>query len=278
MNRRFIITSCIVLAIILAVCGVLLTSNNKPSVAQSEPRPLVSLGDSVAAGDGLPEDSGSVASLCHQSVEAYPHLVASNLTMQLHQFACSGAQVSAGILQAQTVGTQSVAPQLDAATPYLPGSDVVITIGANDVDWDNFLITCAQSDCQTPANLTLFQTRLANLQTELNTMLSDIASHHPHTVLLNTYYSIINNSDTCLQQFNINPTSIAWVNAREADLNTTIVAAAEQHHDLYATNTFAGHGLCSSDSWVQGLSGAAPLHPTYEGQFSIATTDETVLR
>lgn len=239
---------------------------------------LVSLGDSVAAGDGLPESSGSLAASCHQSVQAYPYLVASDLNLKLDQFACSGALTTTGILQPQTVGQQIITAQLAAATPYIRNSDVVITIGANDIDWSSFLITCARTNCQTAANRTLLQMRLANLQTNLDSLLGKLALLHPHEVLLNTYYSIINNSDTCLQQFGVSQNSITWVNSSEANLNNTIVSAAKIYHDRYTTITFAGHGLCSSDPWVQGLSATAPLHPTYEGQYNISTIDEAMLR
>jgi lysophospholipase L1-like esterase len=276
--KRGTLIICSIIFVVLLATILVIHRGKDPRAAKTPRVALVSMGDSVAAGDGLPEAPGNLASLCHQSVEAYPYLVASNLNLQLHQFACSGAQVSDGILQAQTVGSQSVTPQFEAAKPYLPHSNVIITIGANDVNWDSFLISCAQSNCQTPANLALFQSRLTSLQSNLNILLSDIAAQHPHTVLLNTYYSIIANNDTCLQQFRVTNASIAWVNAREADLNAAIVATAEAHHDRYATVTFSGHGLCDPDPWVQGLSGAAPLHPTYEGQDNIATLDEAALR
>jgi lysophospholipase L1-like esterase len=239
---------------------------------------LVSLGDSVAAGDGLPEGSGAQASVCHQSNEAYPYLIAQSRNMQLHQFACSGAQTAAGILGIQTIGNQTVPAQLSAAAPYIKGSDVVITIGANDVGWDTFLTECAQSNCMTTANLALFNAKLTTLKGNLDTILQAIAAEHPHQVVLNTYYSLVANTDTCLQSYGITSTTIQWVNQQESLLNAAIISAAQHYHDTYATITFSGHGICSSDPWIQGLYSSAPLHPAAEGQENIAALDESQLR
>lgn len=41
---------------------------------------------------------------------------------------------------------------------------------------------------------------------------------------------------------------------------------------------FAGHQLCTSQPYVQGLDAAAPFHPTATGQSAIALADQAVLR
>lgn len=287
MKRSILIVCGTILVIIVAVILLLhhtthhsihATKDSHTVTAMTPDVSLVSLGDSVAAGDGLPENNTAQASLCNQSLEAYPYLVAESLHMSIHQFACSGAETSAGILGVQEIGTQTVTPQLQEAKPYIPGNDVVITIGANDVGWSSFLTSCAESDCASAANLALFQGRLTNLQSQLSTLLQDIAALHPHLVVLNTYYSIVSSSDTCQQQYGITTSKITWVNARETSLNETIVSAAQKYHDKYALVTFNGHDICSPDPWIQSLSSAAPLHPTSDGQSNIATLDEAELR
>jgi hypothetical protein len=37
---------------------------------------------------------------------------------------------------------------------------------------------------------------------------------------------------------------------------------------------FTGHGLCSSDPWVQGIASDAPFHPTAAGELAIALADQ----
>jgi len=41
--------------------------------------------------------------------------------------------------------------------------------------------------------------------------------------------------------------------------------------------SFLGHELCSAQSFVQGLSAAAPLHPNAAGELAIALADERPL-
>jgi lysophospholipase L1-like esterase len=239
---------------------------------------LVSMGDSVAAGDGLPvTSSDNLAIECGQSNDAYPFLVAQAKGLALKQFACSGATVSSGILKSQQVEGQSLQPQLTAASPYLKNSDIVITIGANDVDWEQELYACATSDCGTTSNMTLFQQNLSQLSANLATMLQTIHSLHPRRVLLNTYYPLLNNTDTCLASQGITAGKIQWVNDREAELNAAINSAAKEFNYQTVLITFAGHLLCDTDPWIQGLSSAAPLHPTTAGQADIAGLDENAL-
>jgi lysophospholipase L1-like esterase len=280
MKKWIFISSGVVIAI-LVVIALMLPSSSKTTRAKIAVKtyPIVSMGDSVAAGDGLPELSSKTASLCHQSNESYPYVLATLLHTTLYQFACSGAQISVGILGPQTVGSQTVPAQLTTAKPYIAGSDVTITIGANDVGWSNLLITCAQTSCATADNLALFQGRITAMQTQLNLLLNQLTPLQPHTVLLNTYYNLIASSDTCMQQFGITTAKIEWINAREATLNAAIAAAATAHHDAYTNVTFGDdHDICSSDPWIQGLTGSAPLHPTIDGQATIASYDQAKLQ
>jgi hypothetical protein len=64
-----------------------------------------------------------------------------------------------------------------------------------------------------------------------------------------------------------------WLNA----LNTTLADGARQFQDIVAQPDFAGHELCSPESYVQGLGEQAPLHPTALGQFAIALADQRAL-
>ena len=249
-----------------------------PQHPGSDPAYLVSLGDSVAAGAGLPiASSDSLASLCRQSSEAYPVLVAKAKSLTLKQFACSGATVTAGVLGPQPVGGQSVSSQLTAAAPYLKDSDVLVTIGANDVSWAQQLYTCATTQCETPSNLAAFQQNLGKLSTNLATMLQTLHAHHPRKVVLNTYYPLINDTDTCLSNRGITASKIQWVNAREAELNAAINTAAEKYGDQIVTTRFSGHLLCDAEPWIQTLSDPAPLHPTAAGQAAIAARDALAL-
>lgn len=283
MTKRVALSIVISIVVVLFVIAVIASwPRATPAVStktkSTAPSYLISLGDSVAAGDGLPlsNDIGWSAA-CAQSNEAYPNIVAQQLHLKLLQLACSGAKTTNGILYPQTASNQTVPSQLDTARPYIRGNDVVITVGANDVDWGDMLLECAKNNCISTANLTLYQQNLAKLQTNLTQVLRTINSYHPHTVVLNTYYSLLANTDTCLEQYDISSASIAWVNAREATLNNTIAMIAEKAGAKSVPINFAGHMLCGQDSWIQNLSDNAPLHPTQAGQRQIAKEDLSVL-
>jgi len=249
-----------------------------PVIHTSKPMYLVSLGDSVAAGDGLPVTSSTTSAIqCAQSNQAYPYMVAQAEHLILKQFACSGATIMNGIMQSQVVNGVTVMPQISSAKPYLPQSDVLITVGANDVNWEKELYTCAVSNCATVENAALFQQSLNQLQANLASMLQSIQVSHPKKVIINTYYPLLANDDTCLVSRGISTSKIIWVNNREAELNATISAAAKQFNDQPVSIVFDGHLLCSADPWIQNLSSSAPLHPTAAGQAFIASQDEQAL-
>lgn len=284
--RKIIIIVIVVALILIAGGGVMarvVGMHHKRSARSGQsssvkPAYLVSLGDSVAAGAGLPiTGTDSTATVCGQSSSAYPYLVARAKNLRLQQFACSGATIPVGILGPQTAEGQSLSPQLNAAIPYLPGSDVLITIGANDVDWVNELRACMSTNCETASNSVAFQQKLGQLKTSLDSMLQDVQSHHPRKIILNTYYQLISKSDTCLADHGTTPGKIAWVNSQEAALNQTIANAAKAHDSQVVDISFSGHLLCSADPWIQSLSDPAPLHPTAAGQAQIAAQDIRVL-
>jgi hypothetical protein len=65
--------------------------------------------------------------------------------------------------------------------------------------------------------------------------------------------------------------------SRLTTFNTVLAdGAASFGFDAVAPN-FAGHELCTPQSFVQGLNDAAPLHPTAAGEIAIALADEQAL-
>ncbi len=251
---------------------------HKPQTANSKGTYIVSLGDSVAAGDGLSQvGSAGQGAICGLSDSAYPVLVAQNLNADLKQFACSGAGVTNGLLASQNVNGKELPAQLAAANMFITGSDVLITIGANDVGWDGMLIRCAHSNCQSAADLASYHASLAQLQTNLNAALAQIQAAGPAKIIINDYYSLLDNNASCFVSYGITPDKVAWVNAREAELNDVINTAARQVNAVAVPIDFNGNLLCNANPWIQGLTDASPLHPTQAGQQQIATEDEQAL-
>ena len=248
--------------------------------AHSDVNYIVSLGDSVAAGAGLlaVSNPSQADTACNRSIQAYPEVLAQNLNTPLKQFACSGAQVIAGVVQPQAAKDVTIPAQLDAATPYLKGNDVIVTVGANDVGWSDMLQRCARSMCNSDADLQTYQQDLQNLAVNLDSIYKTIHDAKPHAFLINAYYSILSPTDTCFAAFGITQDKIQWVVDREAELNTVIAGEARKYSAKLITPDFSRHLLCDTDPWLQGLLGDAPLHPTVDGQKHIAQQDADTLR
>lgn len=144
--------------------------------AEPTPFSLVTLGDSVASGEGINygyhyhynEDLHYLSRweggtdnptweppypLCHQSRLAYSDLVAERLDATLASFACTGASYDNGIIAERAYGGQiyrpaefgdwatqtNLNPQYDQAKPDV----VLLTLGADDVDFVAIVEYCA---------------------------------------------------------------------------------------------------------------------------------------
>ena len=237
---------------------------------------LVSLGDSVAAGDGLPAGSSPEDQACGRSDLAYPVLLAKQLKLPLLQYACSGASVPAGLTGEQVTATVTLPAQIEAAKPHLRGNVVVLTIGANDVGWSDLLLRCLQTACDDPA--AVYTQSINDLIKNLDDALAQIQAQKPAKLLLNTYYHPVESTDACLATFGISSAKVAWVLDREAELNRIVTTQAEKHGGTAVTLDFKGHELCNLvNSYIQGPSAVSPLHPTASGQQRIAQQDAAAL-
>ncbi len=234
----------------------------------------VALGDSIAAGAGLPITGGSTEdTVCARSAQAYPYQVAAGLGTSVTHLACSGAKVDEGIYGEQQRGGLEIAPQLDrafqAGTPDL----ITVTIGANDARWLQFVQSCYVWTCDTRSQSALLKVYRADLRIELAYMLSKIkqaSSGTPPTVLLSGYFAPFSTLD-CVETDRITNTEQAWLKKQASALNQAIRSVVPYYSFAqYVPIDFTGHELCSADSWVQGINDSVPFHPTAEGQTAIA--------
>lgn len=125
---------------------------------------IVSLGDSVASGEGVPEIDRKgfkgarwQDARCHRSAYAGPAVAARRLaernprvSITFVHLACSGAKVTAGLLGSYGgIAGSSALPGLPSQVAVLNAlarapTAVVISIGANDVGFTNVVINCAK--------------------------------------------------------------------------------------------------------------------------------------
>jgi lysophospholipase L1-like esterase len=256
------------------------TTNSGTAAAVSTPAvstngAYVALGDSVAAGVGLPTMTPvpSNQTRCGRTQEAYPNMVAQTFNLPLVSAACSGA-TAGDLFTVQRTGSPNQPAQFDTAfasgTPRL----ISITAGANDAHWSQFALACYNTNCATAGQTSLANAYLVALQAKLLIAFTNINTRsggNPPTVVITGYYNPISSACTSVFPNKITDAEVTWMTAEVDALNQTIQQNAAQFPNLrFAPVDFTGHDLCSTDSWVQGLRDKQPLHPTAVGQQAIA--------
>ncbi|MFI2205462.1 SGNH/GDSL hydrolase family protein [Streptomyces sp. NPDC020192] len=241
----------------------------------------VALGDSYAAGAGIPAQS---AGLCMRSDHDYGHLVAESLAPGTYRdVTCAGAKVSA-LTTAQTdAGAVVNGPQLDAVTPDTTLVTLTVAgdnLGTSDFGFGDVAATCSAlsvtdplgTPCRDSYKNTLTE-RLDSAAAQLDSALRLIHAHAPQArVLVVGYPAVLPDSpEQCLGKMPVTPGDIAFLRSVLGELNDTVATTARAEDATYVdtlTPTL-GHDSCSSSPWIEGLlpaSPALPLHPNAMGE------------
>lgn len=248
------------------------SNGNRPSANVVGGVQYVALGDSVAAGLGLPRQSGG-NSACKVSYQAYPGYVASALGIPYSNVACSGATIGDLVTEQHLNNTSAdVAPQLDAAFANGTPSFMTLTAGANDVQWQTFVRKCYSGNCGSATDQAAATTLVRAMQLKLNYALQSIARRSngaTPTVLITGYYRPF--AANCPGQSSITAPEMQWLNAQTDALNYALASTARNYSFVrFVPVDFSGHELCSANPWIQGINDSAPAHPTAQGQWAIA--------
>ncbi len=242
---------------------------------------LVVIGDSTAAGMGNPPPAhpDAEARACRRSVDSYAHALDLATPWQVRNLACSGATIRAGLLGAQHAGPVTVPAQLPAALAARPAA-VIVSVGANDVNWSAQLRMCAASpDCSDAAQQAYFQQQLAGFTRDYLVLLSRLrAVPNPPTVVVNQYYDPFDGGLGCVSSLGLTPGKRQTLEGRLDALNAVLAEGARTAGFLVARPNFTGHGVCSRQPYVKGADAPAPLHPTAAGGLAIALADQQALR
>lgn len=241
---------------------------------------VVVLGDSTAAGLGNPLVANPTPAdkACNRSRDSYAAVLATASASNVTNLACSGATIVQGILGDQKAAQLTIQPQIDDPA-VKNASTIIVSIGANDLQWADFLRVCAVSvSCDDNAEQAFFQQRLASFSTDYLQLLSalQVLPQHPR-VLVNLYYDPITANADCLSTFGITADKQAVVVSQLNVLNFILANGAKAAGFLSIQPNFSGHGLCDDDPWVQGVKATAPFHPTASGELAIALADERAL-
>jgi lysophospholipase L1-like esterase len=246
--------------------------------AWSVPATIVALGDSYSSGEGnAPYDEDAPG--CDRGAGAWPRLLGQwepGTTVKV--IACAGA--TTGAFTSAYKGQPS---QLDAlrsleAAGTKP-SVVTITIGGNDAGFSSTLVSCVVFKCFWTGQDTDTVAFIEDtLPAKLTSVYRQVKAAAPGArVVVIGYPTLVGSwgsSNTCTWLRGTNRSELAAVNG---DINAVIQRSARAAGVGYVSlaNTFRGHGLCTSDSWLYpiGLNVAGPTasaHPNEAGQQAIA--------
>src|SRR5580704_16389894 len=153
---------------------------------------VVVLGDSTAAGAGLAPVPGAstTARACGRSSDSYAADLSDANGWHVLNLACNGATIRHGLLGPQQHHRDRLAPQLAVAERAGHASVVIVSVGADDLNWSAMLRYCAVTPrCDDRATEAYFQQQLASFSKNYLDLLSRLAAlpSHPQ-VIINRYY------------------------------------------------------------------------------------------
>ncbi|MFE4519286.1 SGNH/GDSL hydrolase family protein [Kitasatospora sp. NPDC056783] len=265
--------------------------------ATPAPRHYVALGDSYAAGAGVP---GQSAGLCLRSDHNYGHLVAGALKAGTYtDVTCSAAKIKAmtqpqydAVFRVNDPQLDAVGADTDLVTLGIGGNDLV----AGDLGLGELVATCVAGAVVNPLgtpcrdvynhghwDLSSLSWKYGNddlaerIRTTIAPQLADTlqrvhAKAPGARVLLVGYPSVLPaDGSRCVLRQPVTPGDVAYMHSVLDKLNAAMKSTAAANGATYvdtATPTL-GHDVCAADRWIEGaLPGApaVPFHPNATGE------------
>ncbi len=163
---------------------------------------VVVIGDSTAAGDGNAPlaDPTAQDTACSRSRDSYAARLQAITRSTVLNLACSSATIAHGLLGSQSAHGVTLPAQVGVLESMTSESAVIVSVGANDVGWRDFLAYCAAAQqCDDRATEQLFQSRLDTFKIQYAQLLQQLADLPGHpTVIVNEYYQPFGASVACL--------------------------------------------------------------------------------
>ncbi|MGB7448360.1 MAG: SGNH/GDSL hydrolase family protein [Ornithinimicrobium sp.] len=245
---------------LLALVGASALALLAPLPTQATGTAYVALGDSFSAGTGTraPTDG------CYRSPYGYPALIAGARGLELDYQACTGAST------ADVLATQVQA--LGADTAY-----VTMTIGGNDLGFTPVVTQCALpwwiSDCDGAID-DARDILTSELPRRYDSVFSAVSTKAPNaSVVVGGYPRLFNGQDCSWATF-FSRREMRALNAATDDLDTLIRDRSAAHDFGYVDPrpSFAGHGVCDDQEWVNGFTFpfAESFHPNRAGNEAYA--------
>jgi lysophospholipase L1-like esterase len=260
-RSRSLLSALVVTALCVAGAALPAAAKGKPP-SDSVTATYVAMGDSYASGNGT--FAPDLDYNCYRSSKAYAPLVATALgNTKLTFVACSGATT------ADIIGGQDRA--LSRKTTH-----VTISIGGNDVGFSDLIRSCvfgSDSTCKTAVDSTNAAIT-TQLPAKLSATYAALKARAPKaTIVVVGYPQVFDSTDvSCSQANGISGLEAGWLNQVSDDLDSAVETAAAAAGFGYVdpNATFAGHDVCASDPYVNGIGSLltdsrSVYHPTADG-------------
>ncbi|MDO5736717.1 MAG: SGNH/GDSL hydrolase family protein [Propionibacteriaceae bacterium] len=242
----------------------------------------VSVGDSFAAGTGVPPyASGADAACLRSQTSGYPALLSQWPTFRNRSdVTCSGKT------------TADIAAQLEIADIGPNTRSVTVTVGGNDVGWSDALMVCMVNQQACSGAFADVAAKIPAVKTSIAGVIGQVAAVAPNANVYVTGYPYLfgDFKGTCTvgtgptgAPIVVDRTAATTVNAAVIGLNVAIAAGVKKSGDRDATYVDVSflslrHGLCGSGSdWINGVQFSGPyplpssLHPNLAGERSYAS-------
>lgn len=217
----------------------------------------VALGDSYSSGEGTGYSTYNLNVGCRRSTYGYPYLVATQRgNTKLNFVACSGAKTS-------DVKSSQISA-LNSTTTF-----ATMTIGGNDIGFGDLIVACTLRNCSSDiatANGKINSTLPGNL----SSLYSAMKARAPQAKFMILSYPRVLGSSGCFATTGVSSSERSQLGTLQNNLNAKIKTAAAAAGFTYVNSDtkFAGHNVCASQEWINGLNVLHPeesYHPNRNG-------------
>jgi lysophospholipase L1-like esterase len=258
-----------------------LAVDTTPHRAPNATATTVVIGDSTAAGAGNPQVAHATVedSACRRSRDSYAADIAAVNASTVVNLACTNASIEDGLFASEVINGALVQSQLARLEAMHGVKTVIVSIGANEMHWTQLMELCLVApQCDDTASAAWFAQALDSFTIDYYDLLQRLASLPGlPRVIVNEYYNPLPVNPDCSGQPAITAAKSAVLLSRLTTFNTMLADGAASFGFDAVAPSFAGHELCTAQSFVQGLGDSAPLHPTAAGEIAIALADEQAL-
>lgn len=238
---------------------------------------VTATGSKERPGDLLRRKAVVYKNLCHRHRRAYPNQIRERLGLPWQSaifVACSSATTEnigvAGVgfgpraqyANTSPPGVHGGQTQLENVAKFAEGGSpdlITIGIGGNDAKFSEIVKECIASTCTEPdfASRTISSVNGTMFRNVRDTLKGLRAAYPGATIVAFGYPSVVDDpNNTCARAFRVGADELAWIkDTLLPTVNDAVKDAATEAGVVYVdvTAATAGHGVCSKDPWINGV-------------------------